>query len=290
MKRLLVFLTLMFLAVDCHAIGTETATTAERVLNDVWNQTRNSLIVSIDASSNISNQALADSWIDNQNALRTVISGDVIMPSGKAIRVSSDTVDSLKDAWVDNQNALRTIVSGDVIMPGGLAIRVSGDVGSNMTALNDSWIDNQNALRMIISGDIIDTTTNTVKVSDGTGSLNTIIDSGTLTSITNTVKISTDPGYTGIYNGRRIVATSGDAIQLITADTVCYKVILTALTNDTGVICVGGSDVDAAVQTRIGIPLVAGQSITLPIDNVNKVWIDSTVSGSVDGVTFIYFR
>jgi hypothetical protein len=64
-------------------------------------------------------------------------------------------------------------------------------------------------------------------------------------------------------------------------------VIITAETDNTGNITVGGSTVVAALATRRGIPLAAGDSVALEIDNLADVFIDSTVNG--DGVTFAYF-
>lgn len=86
-------------------------------------------------------------------------------------------------------------------------------------------------------------------------------------------------------DGRKVVTTAGTRVALA-ASTAIGWVSITAETDNTGVIVVGGSTVVAALATRRGKPLSAGEDITLPADNLANVYIDSTVNG--DGVTFIY--
>ena len=84
------------------------------------------------------------------------------------------------------------------------------------------------------------------------------------------------------------VYVPGTERQLSATSIGCAKVIITALSNNAGVICIGDKNVVAATAGRKGIPLVAGQSITLPVSDVSMVWIDATVAG--DGVSAIYMR
>ena len=90
---------------------------------------------------------------------------------------------------------------------------------------------------------------------------------------------------TGINDGRKEVASAGTAVTLA-ASTACTKVTITAEEDNTGVIVVGGSSVVAALGTRQGTPLNAGQSYTVEIDDLVKIYLDSTASG--DGVTYSY--
>lgn len=87
--------------------------------------------------------------------------------------------------------------------------------------------------------------------------------------------------------GRTVVAAAGTAVQLH-ADLAARKVIITAETNNTGIITVGGSGVIADLATREGTPLLAGDhfEITVPGGNLNTIYLDSTVNG--DGVTYTY--
>lgn len=91
-----------------------------------------------------------------------------------------------------------------------------------------------------------------------------------------------------IGSGRQTVTTAGTAVQLSTSDVPCTRVIITAFTNDTGVISIGDSGVLANTTTRKGIPLIAGQSVTVPINNLNKIYVDATVS--TEGVSYTYFN
>lgn len=91
---------------------------------------------------------------------------------------------------------------------------------------------------------------------------------------------------TGIGHGVKTVTTAGTDVALA-ASTTCKKVDIQAQTDNTGLIAVGGSGVDATEATGTGLLLSAGDVYTLEIDNLADVYIDSTVSG--DGVRFTYF-
>lgn len=91
---------------------------------------------------------------------------------------------------------------------------------------------------------------------------------------------------TGIADGRKVVTTATTRVQLATS-TSCKQVIITAETDNTGYVVVGGSTVIAALATRTGTPLNPGDSVALEIDNLADVYLDSIVSG--DGVTYTYF-
>ncbi|GAI10515.1 unnamed protein product [marine sediment metagenome] len=93
--------------------------------------------------------------------------------------------------------------------------------------------------------------------------------------------------YVSMTSSRKEVATAGTRVPLAAASTPCKLVVITAETNNTGNITVGGNTVVAAEATRVGTPLAAGDSYGFNIDNLTKVYIDSTVN--TDGVTFDYF-
>jgi len=63
-------------------------------------------------------------------------------------------------------------------------------------------------------------------------------------------------------------------------------IIITAETDNTGVMAVGASTVVATVLTRRGTPLLAGESVTITGMDLADIYIDATVSG--DGVTYTY--
>ena len=88
-----------------------------------------------------------------------------------------------------------------------------------------------------------------------------------------------------LLSGRQPVTTGGTRVQLTTTSTAILSVIVTAETDNTGVITVGGSDVVAALSTRKGHPLQAGESVELGVNDLAKVYIDTTVN--TDGVTYL---
>lgn len=90
---------------------------------------------------------------------------------------------------------------------------------------------------------------------------------------------------TSINTGRKTVTTAGTAVVLASS-TTCKWVAITAETDNTSIVVVGDSGVIAALATREGTPLSAGDTIVIPIDNLADVYIDSLVNG--EGVTFLY--
>lgn len=92
-----------------------------------------------------------------------------------------------------------------------------------------------------------------------------------------------NPG-SSLSSGRKTVASAGTAEALSSTATAIREVIITAETDNTGYIVVGGSGVVAALNTRKGTPLAAGASVTLEVKDLGQVYLDTTVSG--DGVTY----
>lgn len=91
---------------------------------------------------------------------------------------------------------------------------------------------------------------------------------------------------TDVKDGRKVVAAAGTAEALSSSSIRCRHVDVTAETDNTGLVVTGGSTVVAALATRRGTPLNAGDTHTLYEVDLSEVFIDSTVSG--DGVTFSY--
>ena len=89
-----------------------------------------------------------------------------------------------------------------------------------------------------------------------------------------------------IVDGRKTVDAAGTAEALSASSLVADFIIITAETNNTGVITVGASTVVATIATRRGVPLNAGDTISLGGVDLADVYLDTTVSG--DGVTYLY--
>jgi hypothetical protein len=97
-------------------------------------------------------------------------------------------------------------------------------------------------------------------------------------------------GFTST-NGRKVVTTAGTAVPLSASAVYFTSLVVCAETDNTGNITVGKSTVVAALATRAGIPLSAGDCYDVPIGvkgktvgDLQDVYIDSTVNG--DGVTY----
>jgi hypothetical protein len=89
-----------------------------------------------------------------------------------------------------------------------------------------------------------------------------------------------------IKDGRKTVTTAGTAERLVSSSTKARKVTIMAELDNTDYVCVGGSTVVAALGTRRGIPLSAGSSVTLDVENLYDIYVDAAVNG--EGVTFLY--
>lgn len=89
-----------------------------------------------------------------------------------------------------------------------------------------------------------------------------------------------------VHDGRTIVPVAGTRVPLVASSTECSSVVITGENDNTGVIVVGGDTVVASAGQRRGHPLGAGASLTLAVNNLDSIYIDTTVGG--DGVTYAY--
>jgi hypothetical protein len=92
--------------------------------------------------------------------------------------------------------------------------------------------------------------------------------------------------FTKLQDSRTLIPTPGSRIQLNTTSTPCGKLTVTALESNAGEVVYGGTTVVAALGTRSGTPLVPGQSVDIPIDDLSKVWLDTLNSN--DGVSYTW--
>lgn len=87
--------------------------------------------------------------------------------------------------------------------------------------------------------------------------------------------------------GSKNVAAAGTPEKLLAASTPCSEVAVTARPGNTGKIAVGFSAaVRAAAGGEVGAILSPGDTISVPVGNVNQVYIDATVNG--EGVSFLF--
>ena len=94
-----------------------------------------------------------------------------------------------------------------------------------------------------------------------------------------------DHATSGIGHGVKVVAVAGTD-EALAASTAAKWVDIQAQTDNTGIIAVGATGVDATEATGTGKSLAAGESVVYPIDNLADIFVDATVSG--DGVRYTY--
>lgn len=93
------------------------------------------------------------------------------------------------------------------------------------------------------------------------------------------------PAPTTIGDGNKTVTTAGTAVQLSATSAECKYVVIEALLANTGLISVGGATTTPAGTVK-GRVLAAGDPAVVEIDNLNKVYINSTVDS--EGVSYYY--
>ncbi len=90
---------------------------------------------------------------------------------------------------------------------------------------------------------------------------------------------------TTVVSGAKNVTAAGTAVPLAVASTLINKVDIQAKLTNTDTVHIGSSAVDES--TNPGMVLFAGDSYTLLIDDLNKIYVDAQVNG--EGVTFNYY-
>lgn len=91
-----------------------------------------------------------------------------------------------------------------------------------------------------------------------------------------------------LAEGSKDVAVAGTPEELVAVSTPCSWVVITARRGNGGQIAYGGSNaVDATVGSEVGAVLAAGQSVSIPVADLQDIWIDASVGG--EGVSFTYF-
>lgn len=94
------------------------------------------------------------------------------------------------------------------------------------------------------------------------------------------ISVNINP-YTVVGNGQTIVTTAGTRVPLASS-TAVKSMTIRALASNTGLIYVGNTSVSSAN----GFQLSKSETVSLDLDNLSKVNIDSSVNG--EGVTYIY--
>jgi hypothetical protein len=88
---------------------------------------------------------------------------------------------------------------------------------------------------------------------------------------------------TQVISGQVNVTTAGTAVALGTTNDI-ISVVIKAKSSNTGNIYVGGSN----VSSSNGLILSAGDAVSLDINNLSSVYIDSDVNG--EGVSYLALK
>ena len=88
-----------------------------------------------------------------------------------------------------------------------------------------------------------------------------------------------------ITSGETDIPTAGTAVQIITASTPCFRVIVSNI-NATNAIYVGDSTVDKT--SARGIRLNSGEHVAIDVDDASKIYVDGTSNG--DDAGYLIFK
>lgn len=239
------------------------------------------------------------------------------LPSGAATSAKQDTLISHVDSLETITNSIKSNTDYGAVVGGGTetgALRVTiandssgvvsiDDNGSSITVdgtvaatQSGTWTE-ANSAAIAASLSVLDDwdESDRAKVNPIVGQAGVAAGSGTVGATVQRVTIATDDAVstalaskyiTGINHGVKTVTSAGTD-EALASSTACKKVLIQAQTDNTGVIAVGASGVDATVATGTGYLMYAGDAIEMDIDNLNDVYIDATVSG--DGVRYTYW-
>ena len=183
---------------------------------------------------------------------------------------STNTIEVVGDV-AENENA-----AGNPVLIGGrydTSARTLGNTDVGALALNASG----HVLMDVVNGGVLET------LLDG---VETLLGAPASTSSGSNIIGRVGHDITGGGQGKKVTTGAGDHIVL-GGDVDCKKIDIQAQTDNTGLIAVGFNTVDATEATGDGIILYAGDTYSLEVNNLNLIYIDSTVTG--DGVRYTYF-
>jgi len=182
---------------------------------------------------------------------------------------------------VANGGVLETMVDDIETKLG--AIQTATELSDNVVFLTDNQFSNPSFGNLILAvrNDSLDSLVN---VTNDMAPLQVNASGALYVEVASSVGI--DHAITGGADGVTVVSTAGTHVELASS-TVCNKVDIQAQTDNTGLIAVGFDAVDATEATGTGVILYAGDTYSLEINNLNLIYIDSTVSG--EGVRYTYF-
>ena len=211
-----------------------------------------------------------------------------------AIKTAVQTLDNAISGSEMQVNVVASLPAGSAAI-GKLAANSGVDIGDvDVTSLpSDTFVAEDGALGkgVLLQGDdgsdrknVLVDSSGRLKVDIATSSSGTSVPVGITDGSAIIGKVGHD--ITGGADGVKIVSSAGTDVVL-GGDVDCKKIDIQAQTDNTGLIAVGFTGVDATEATGTGIILYAGDTYSLEMVNLNLIYIDSTVSG--EGVRYTYF-
>jgi len=97
-------------------------------------------------------------------------------------------------------------------------------------------------------------------------------------------------------NGRKTVTTPGTAVQLSISLKAAVEVLVSALSTNTGIVCVGGSSVLATAGSESGVLLKPGETARIyggmscegGLLDLTSLYLDAAVAG--EGICYLALR
>lgn len=208
------------------------------------------------------------------------------LPTGASTSAKQDTI----IGHLDGVEGLLTTIDGDT---GTIAGAVDGsemqvDIvsGAQTDALTDTELRAAD-VKVTLDGETVPVTGTFWQATQPISGTVTANLSATDNTVLDNIDTSTSRlAISGIGHGVTTVTTAGTDVALA-GSTACKRVTIQSQTDNTGVIAVGATGVDATVATGTGILLFPGDIFELDIDNLADVFIDSSVNG--EGVRYTYF-
>ena len=228
----------------------------------------------------------------DQAAIEVLLTG--IDSDTDAIKTAVQTLDNAISGSEMQVNVVASLPAGSAAI-GKLAANSGVDIGDvDVTSLpSDTFVAEDGALGkgVLLQGDdgsdrknVLVDSSGRLKVDIATSSSGTSVPVGITAGSAIIGKVGHD--ITGGADGVKIVSSAGTDVVL-GGDVDCKKIDIQAQTDNTGLIAVGFTGVDATEATGTGIILYAGDTYSLEMVNLNLIYIDSTVSG--EGVRYTYF-
>lgn len=206
-----------------------------------------------------------------------------------AINAKLVTGTDIGDVTINNSTGAAAVN----IQDGGNTITVDGTVTANLSATDNAVLDqielnqdSQTAILTTIDSDTGGILTAVQLIDNAIAGNEMQVDVVGALPAGSAIIGNVGHAITGMGHGVKTITTAGTD-EALAGSTACKRVVVQSQTDNTGLIAVGATGVDATVATGTGVILYPGDSFELEIDNLADVFIDASVNG--EGVRYTYF-